>query len=127
TFDVCGACADATRSPFHAGAADVGVFVDSGLILREIDAKDLVVGHATLGPLNVTMDLTQDVVRFGRRRLQLFALECTDGLAGALWRGSRRALASFSKSLETFTKTGLVSRTNLPEHTLAFGEKSGFL
>src|SRR5262249_29414543 len=48
-----------------------------------------------IGPLNLTMDLTQDVVRFGRRRLQLFALECTDGLAGALWRGSRRALLPF--------------------------------
>src|SRR2546425_8364129 len=59
-------------------AADLGVLADDGLVLGEIDAKGLVVGHVTLDPLNVRTELTQDLVRFCRRPSQLFALERAD-------------------------------------------------
>src|SRR5262249_58501279 len=42
-------------------AADLGVLADDGLVLGEIDAKGLVVGHVALDPLNVRTELTQDL------------------------------------------------------------------
>ena len=65
-----------SRPPYE--AADLGVFADDGLVLGEIDAKGLVVGDVALDPLNVGTELMQDLVRFRRRRAQLFALECAD-------------------------------------------------
>src|SRR5262245_48835899 len=59
-------------------AADLGVFADDGLVLGEIDAKGLVVGHVALDPLNVRTELMQHLVRFCRCPSQLFALECAD-------------------------------------------------
>src|SRR5262249_39680673 len=59
-------------------AADLGVLADDGLVLGEIDAKGLVVGHVALDPLNVRTELTQDLVRFCRRPSQLFALQRAD-------------------------------------------------
>src|SRR6516162_888347 len=59
-------------------AADLGVLADDGLVLSEIDAKGLVVGHVALDPLNVRTELTQDLVRFCRRPSQLFALQRAD-------------------------------------------------
>src|SRR5262249_21775656 len=59
-------------------AAHLGMFADDGLVLGEIDAKGLVVGHVALDPLNVRTELTQDLVRFCRRPSQLFALQRAD-------------------------------------------------
>src|SRR5262249_35604247 len=59
-------------------ATDLGVLADDGLVLGEIDAKGLVVGHVALDPLNVRTELTQDLVRFCRRPSQLFAFQRAD-------------------------------------------------
>src|SRR5262249_1940180 len=58
--------------------ADLGVLADDGLVLGEIDAKGLVVGHVALDPLNVRAALSQDLVRSCCGPSQPVALECTD-------------------------------------------------
>src|SRR5579885_32972 len=60
-------------------AAHLRVLPDDRLVLRQIGAEGLVRGDITFLPLDVRAELRQHLVRFGGRRLQLFAFEGTHG------------------------------------------------